>query len=239
MGHTYSHSGKNNTYHAASYNSIPAGATSKTPMGAAVGRMVRNAATVYSLGAGGASAGGSSSGLGKILTSGAKQLLQTGWQAALTGLENRISADVGGAKAALYGNPGGGYANASRIGSEYATSQAGSQGQYLSFQAAENAKNRLAAIDAEERRLKHDKTQRFLDRRHERAMYRLAANGQPAGETPVDPVDAGLTQIYEQSPTAQWFGKQWHGFKNRRVPPAVPRSDIGVTRDGRHYGSTW
>lgn len=239
MGSTYSHSGPNNTYHAASYNSIPAGATRKTSMTGAVGRMITNAAAVYSLGAGGPSAGGASSSLGQILKDGGKQLLKTGWQAALTGLENRIAANVGGAKAALYGNPGGGFANAADLATQYATSQSGSQGQYLSFQAAENAKNRLAASAAEDARLAHDRTQRFLDRRHERAMFRLSANGQPAGETPIDPVDAGLTQIYNQSPTAQWFGKQWNQYKNRPLPKAVPRSDIGVTRDGRHYGSTW
>lgn len=226
IGSTYSHSGPGNTYNAEAYNSInvPVGPGGKRTFGDFARTAVAVGGTLVSGGASGWA------GLGK-------QLLQTGWQAALTGLENRIAANVGGKKAAQYGNPGGGYAAQSALAHQYATSQAGSQGQYLSFQAAENALNRQAASDSTAQQLRHDAVQRHFDRRLTRELAQMSADGVPAGQTPGLPGVDDYQRVYYENLVPDWFKRMYES--PRDYPTPEPTLDIGMTSEGRHYGSIW
>lgn len=180
----------------------------------------------FALGAGSAAGSGGSGGIWKDIVGAGKDALIGGIR---SGFSKRIDAQIAGRKAALYGGtPAGALQLAdSRSAGELAaaqfSSQAESQGQYLSwlaeqkasdqaFQASENAKDRALTL----------------------AIY--GGNGQQSEGQRVSEV---LVRPLERQWDRMWEAGSRRA-RNAGMEPGRQRSEyIGSTRSGRHYGSNW
>ncbi len=159
-----------------------------------------------------------------------------------SGLARRTETQLAGSKAAGdYAGTGGGAGVAAQTQYTYGTQQESSQGQSQAFQTARDAKFQtsqqgFASSEAAKQR-QHEMnmlTTEYALRNAPLSTDGDSSNGQIG---PLVPVGPGFDQMNRQSRSVQGFKKHY-----RRPLPRVPAggiTDVGTTRQGRHYGSSW